>query len=108
MAIICLAQRPGRPEPNRKYNVDEDESIQQKAAEFEKQMRIEQGRNNNINNSSKDREPTNPLPTKPSKSIIGNTERLKYFVEEKLAGNNVDFDELRESIFGRPNNLRVA
>jgi hypothetical protein len=76
-------------------------------------MHVDQDDNNNNTNSSswrsssyQDHKKGNPL--KPSKSMLYDVDRLRNFVEDKLVEKNVDFDELREVVFGRPNNWKVS
>lgn len=72
-------------------------------------MHVEEDDNNNNSNSSAlgsyhdgNVKSNRLMPTK----LDGDT--LRNFVEEKLADQNVDFDELRELVFGRPNNWKVC
>ncbi|XP_035703918.1 uncharacterized protein LOC118434443 [Folsomia candida] len=87
----------------------EDEHIEQKVAEIQRQMHVEEDDNNNNSNSSAlgsyhdgNVKSNRLMPTK----LDGDT--LRNFVEEKLADQNVDFDELRELVFGRPNNWKTS
>jgi hypothetical protein len=71
------------------------------------QKQEEEEAENETTFSSNKQKGGNSNPLKPSKSTCSNLDRLAEFVESKLSRKDVDFDELRENIFGRPNNWKV-
>lgn len=78
-------------------------------SEIQKQLREEDSdalnRNHESLSFSSNNSQLNPL--KPSQSMYSDVDRLKNFIDRKLAQKDVDFDELRNNIFGRPNNWKV-